>query len=297
MKRLRETLIEKALLLAGISSIFILLLIFAFLLKEASPALKEVGLVDFFTGTRWLPSSKNPGYGALPLILGTTMVTLLALFIAVPWGVATAAYISEIANPRLKDAMKSAVEMLALFPSVVIGFLALVIVAPLVARIFNLSNGLTAFTGGVMLAIMSLPTIVSISEDAFHAVPQGYREASYALGATRWQTLRMVVLPSAASGIIAAVMLGLGRAIGETMTVLMATGNSITLPLKDIVPDYFTSVRTMTADVAIEAAEVAWGSLHWHALFVIAAILFIMTFIPNLVADIFLQRFEEEFKG
>lgn len=293
MKKLKEKVIEKVLLLTGLSSIFFLVLIFAFLVKEAAPAILEIGLREFITGTRWLPASKNPGYGALPLIIGTSMVTFLALFIAVPWGVATAAYISEVAHPRMKDILKSTIEMLALFPSVVIGFLALVVVAPMIARIFGLSNGLTALTGGVMLAIMAMPTIVSISEDAFYAVPNSYREAAYAMGASKWQTVRHVTLPAAASGIIAAVMLGLGRAIGETMTVLMATGNSISMPLRGILPDYTASVRTMTADIAIEAAEVPWGSLHWHALFVIAAMLFVMTFIPNLVADIVLHRFEE----
>jgi phosphate transport system permease protein len=294
MKEVKEYLIEKLLFITGLSSIIVLITIFVFLLKEASPAILEIGVAEFVSGARWLPASKNPGYGALPLIVGTSMVTILALFIAVPWGVATAAYISEVAHPKIKDLLKSTIEMLALFPSVVIGFIALVVVAPLIARAFNLSNGLIAFTGGVMLAIMAMPTIVSISEDAFYAVPRSYREASYALGATKWQTVKGVVLPSAASGIIAAVMLGLGRVIGETMTVLMATGNSISMPLKGWIPDYFTSVRTMTADVAIEAAEVPWGSLHWHALFVIAAMLFIMTFLPNLVADVVLHRFEEE---
>jgi phosphate transport system permease protein len=294
VKGVKELLIEKLLFITGLSSIIVLITIFVFLLKEAYPAFLEIGVTEFVTGTRWLPASKNPGYGALPLILGTSMVTLMALLIAVPWGVATAAYISEVAHPKIKDLLKSTIEMLALFPSVVIGFIALVVVAPIIARTFNLSNGLTAFTGGVMLAIMAMPTIVSISEDAFYAVPRSYREASYALGATKWQTVKGVVLPSAASGIIAAVMLGLGRAIGETMTVLMATGNSISMPLKGVIPDYLTSVRTMTADVAIEASEVPWGSLHWHALFVIAAMLFIMTFLPNLVADIVLHRFEEE---
>ncbi len=294
MKKLKEFFIERLLFATGLSSIFILILIFAFLLKEALPAFMEIGIWEFASGTRWLPASKTPGFGALPLIIGTSMVTILALFIAVPWGVATAAYISEVAHPKIKDLLKSTIEMLALFPSVVIGFIALVVVAPLIGKTFGLSNGLTAFTGGVMLAIMALPTIVSISEDAFYAVPGSYREASYALGATKWQTVRQVVLPSAASGIIAAVMLGLGRAIGETMTVLMATGNSISMPLTGLIPNYLTSVRTMTADIAIEAAEVPWGSLHWHALFVIAAMLFVMTFIPNLIADIVLHRFEEE---
>jgi len=292
-RKLSECLMEKLLVTAGLSTILILLLIFAFLLKESYPVLAEIGLGEFLTGTRWLPSSKTPGYGALPLIMGTTMVTLLALLIAVPWGIAAAAYISEIAEPRLKDMLKSAIEMLALFPSVVIGFIALVLVAPAVAELFNISTGLTALTGGLMLGVMALPTIVSIAEDALYAVPQSYREASYALGATKWQTIRHVTLPSASSGIIAAIMLGLGRAIGETMTVLMATGNSITLPLKGYLPDYLSSVRTLTADIAIEAPEVPWGSLHWHALFVIAALLFIMTFIPNLVADLALSKFEE----
>ena len=290
----RGNLIRMYFSLSGAVAIIFLILIFAFLLKEGYPAIKEIGFFEFFSGYRWMPSSKDPGFGTLALILSTLIVATGAVVISVPWGVITAGYISEIAPPRIKEIMKITVEILAIFPSVVLGFIGLTILAPFIARFFHLSNGLTALTGALMLSIMALPTIISISEDAINSVPREYKEASYALGATRWETLRTVTLPGASSGIVAAVMLGFGRAIGETMTVLMVTGNSLAVPLQELwgipVPDFLTSVRTLTATIAIEASDVPWGSLHYHSLFVVGAILFGLTFVVNLLADIFLNR-------
>lgn len=290
----RENAISALLTLNGLLAVIVVALIFGYLLRQGYPALRELGIVEFLTGSRWMPYSPNPGYGALPMILGSLFVSLAALVLAVPWGIATALYLAEVASPKVREIVKPVLEIIASVPSVVIGFLALVVVAPLVARTFGLSNGLTGLTGAIMLGIMALPTIVSISEDALKAVANDYRQAALALGASPWQTMIRVTLPAARSGIIAAVMLGFGRAIGETMTVLMATGNALAVPLKSIwgiqLPDYLTSVRTLTATIAIEGLEVAWGSLHYHSLFVLGALLFLITFSVNLLADLFLNR-------
>ncbi|OEF95667.1 phosphate ABC transporter permease subunit PstC [Desulfuribacillus alkaliarsenatis] len=287
--------IEKWFLLNGTLAVMILILIFGFLIREGLPALREVGLMEFLTGTRWMPSSpREAGYGALPFILGSVMVTVGALAIAIPWGIATAIFISEVAPKRVKEFLKPIVEVLAIFPSVILGFIALVIVSPIIATVFDLSNGRTALTASIMLAIMALPTIISITEDALNTVPNDFREAAIALGASRWETVKMVVIPAARSGIVASVMLGFGRAVGETMTVLMAAGNALSMPVKDVwniaIPNFLVSVRTLTANIAIEASDVPWGSLHYSALFVVAMILFVITFTVNLIADILIQR-------
>jgi phosphate transport system permease protein len=216
------------------------------------------------------------------------MVTFGAMLLAVPIGLGCAAYLAEVAPSWVREILKPVIEILAGIPSVVLGFLGIVVVGPAIAQIFHLPNGLNAVNGSLLLAIMSLPTIISISEDAISSVPRSYKEASLALGATRWQTLIRVIVPSALSGIIASVMLGMGRAIGETMTVLMATGNALKMPYH-----FFDAVRTMTATIAIELGEVPFGSNHYHGLFVVGFILFVMTFIVNLVADIVLAKYQE----
>lgn len=294
---LANYIIEKIFLLCGILSIIFLFLIVGFLIRQGWPAIMEIGLTEFITGKRWMPTSGQPSYGALPLILSSIFVTIGALILAIPWGIFTAMFISEVAPNKIKEILKPAVEILAIFPSVVLGFIALVVIGPFLAKIFNLPHGLMGITGAVILSVMALPTIVSIAEDALNSVPKEYKEASYALGATKWETVRHVSLPAASSGIVAAIMLGFGRAVGETMTVLMATGNALNMPIKEIlgmpIPYLLQSVRTLTATIAIEASDVAWGSLHYHALFVIGLILFIITFTVNLIADILLSRFQE----
>lgn len=244
--------------------------------------------LDFITGMEWNPTAKIPKYGMLPLILSTTIVTLGAMLIAIPLGIGTASFISEYASPRLKNILKPVIEMLAAVPSVVIGFLGIVLVGPGIADLASLPNGLNALNGAVLLAIMALPTIITVAEDAIHAVPQTYKEASYGVGATKWQTLCRVVIPAAAPGIIAAVMLGVGRAIGETMTVLMATGNAALLP-----EGMFDSVKTMTATIAIEMGEVPYRTTHYFALYAIATVLFFMTLLANLVGEFFIKRFRK----
>jgi len=251
------------------------------LLWNGARTFAEVSPLEFFGSTRWDPASfDNPGYGILALLAGTLLVTALSLLIAVPVGIGAAAYLAEIAPPRVREIGKPLVEMLAAIPSVAVGFLGIVLVGPWLARTFDLNNGLNALNGGILLAVMALPTIISVAEDAIRAVPQAYREASHAMGATRWQTLARVTLPGASSGIVAAVVLGMGRALGETMTVLMATGNAA------IIPDgVFDSVRTITATIAIELGEVPNGSTHYFSLFALGAVLFLMSLGVNLIAE------------
>jgi phosphate transport system permease protein len=288
-QRLKEKLIETFFLLNGVLAILILGGIFALLFFKAYPAFQDLGFIEFFGGAVWNPTSYSKvQYGILSLINSSLMVTLGALFIAIPLGVACAAFLSDIASPRMREILKPAIEILAAIPSVVVGFLGIVLVNPLISKIFGVSHGLTALNGSILLAIMSLPTIVSLSEDALKAVPRPYKEASLALGASRWQTLVRVSVPTALSGIIASIMLGMGRAIGETMTVLMATGNAPALTF-----NFLEAIQTMTATIAIELGEVPYNTTHYYALFVIGLVLFAMTFLVNLVSDLILQKYQE----
>jgi len=278
-----EWTIEKSIVLGGGITIVIVLLIFVFLFRDAVPILKTASLRDILLGRNWYPLSGQ--FGLLPLVLGSLLVTAGAVVIGVPLGIAGAIYIGEVASTKIREILKPTVETLAAIPSIVIGFLGYMLLAPWLQKVFGLSTGLTALTGSIMLAFMALPTIISISEDALNAVPQEYRAGSLALGATKWQTIRCVVVPAARSGILAAVMLGIGRAIGETMTVLMVTGNAAIMPHTFLQP-----VRTMTATIAAEMGETVHYSPHYHALFFIGLILFMITFVINLVADLALQR-------
>ena len=277
-----EFTIESLIRMAGISAIVFVALIFGFLIKEGAPAFAQVPLSNLF-GTRWYPTFGL--FGTLPLILGSLLVTLGAVVIALPLGLATAIFVGEIAPDWAREILKPLIEVLAGIPSVVLGFLGMVAVAPLVRERLGAPTGLTAFTGSLMLAYMSLPTIISVAEDAIDAVPQEYRDAALAMGATHWQTIWRVVLPAARSGIIIAVMLGVGRAIGETMAVMMVTGNAARMPLG--LDAFFKPVRTMTATIAAEMGEVARGSTHYHVLFAVGIILFVITFIVNAIAAVF----------
>lgn len=287
-RRIKEKIIENFFLTNGLLAIIILLGIFSLLFIEGFPAFKKLGLGEFFLSAHWDPTSpEKESYGILAMVVSTMMVTLGALIIAVPVGIACAAYIAEVASSRMREIVKPVIEILAGIPSVVVGFLGIIVVGPLIARIFGTSNGLNAINGSILLAIMSLPTIISISEDAIVSVPQEFKNASLALGANRWQTLIRVTIPSALSGIIASIMLGMGRAIGETMTVLMACGNAPAMP-----KSFMDPVRTMTATIAIELGETVQGGLHYRSLFVIAFVLFLMTFLVNLVSDIVLNKYQ-----
>jgi phosphate transport system permease protein len=287
-RRFQDRIIHRFFQFNGILSILILMGIFILLLADGFPAIKNLGLSSFFSMI-WNPTSYvKETYGLGAMIVSTLMITFGALLIAVPIGLGCAAYLAETAPGWLREILKPVIEILAGIPSVVLGFLGIVVVGPAIAKVFHLPNGLNAVNGSILLAVMSLPTIISISEDAISSVPRTYKDASLALGATRWQTLIKVVFPSALSGIIASVMLGMGRAIGETMTVLMATGNALSTP-----HHFFDSVRTMTAAIAIELGEVPFGSNHYHGLFVVGFILFLMTFAVNLIADIVLAKYQE----
>ncbi len=285
MRKVKEFLIEKLILICGLASIFFVVLIFLFLLKEGFAMFKTVSPFNFLFGKSWYPISEPARLGILPLILGSLLVTLGAAIISVPIGVACAVYIAEIAPAKIKEILKVGIELLAAIPSVVLGFIGMVTLVPWVKNTFNLPTGLTALSGSIMLAFMAMPTIVSIAEDALYAVPKTYKEGAFALGATQWQTIHRVMLPAASSGILAAVMLGIGRVIGETMAVMMITGNAAILPHSFLQP-----VRTLTATIAAEMGEAVVGSEHYFALFAIGIVLFIMSFIINVTADLALHK-------
>lgn len=278
-----EFVLETLVRLCGYSAILFVVLIFVFLLVEGLPALAEIPLSSLL-GSRWYPIEEM--YGLLPLILGSVVVTLGAAMIAIPLGLATAVFIAEISPRWLREFLKPIVEILAGLPSVVLGFLGILVLVPLVQTTLNLPTGLTAFTGSILLAGMALPTIVSVAEDALDSVPRSYRDGALALGATRWQTIWRVILPAAKSGVLTAIMLGLGRAIGETMAVMMVTGNAAQIRL-DLL---FAPARTMTATVAAEMGEVASGSAHYHVLFLIGIVLFLISFLVNIIASSMLFR-------
>ncbi len=286
MPAITEKMMKIIFWLSGMAIIFFLAGIMFTLFSNSIPAFEEIGLKPFFTDGVWRPSAfAEPTYSLLNMILGTFMVTAGALAFAVPVGIAAAAYLSEIASPWEREFFKPIVEILAGIPSVVLGFIGLVVLAPLLAAVFNIPSGINALNGAILVGVMALPTIITLAEDAITAVPREYRHASLALGATRWQTIWKVTIPAAFSGISAAVMLGMGRAIGETMTVLMVTGNMIARP-----SSYLDSVRTLSANIAVEIGDVVFNSLHFHALFVVGLVLFLITFIVNLMADILIHR-------
>ena len=290
MLKLKEQFIKFMFFLNGFLVIVALIGIFILLMRNALPFFREIPLTEFLFNPTWNPTSYNQvTYGILPMLVSTLMVTLGALVIAIPLGVGTAGYLSDVASPRVREIAKPVVEILAGIPSVVIGFLGIVLVGPVIARLTGQYNGLNAVNGSLLLAVMSLPTIISLSEDALASVPKSFQEASLALGASHWQTLVKVKIPAASSGILAACMLGMGRAIGETMTVLMATGNAPAMP-----HSFLDSVRTMTATIAIELGEVPYNTTHFYALFAIGLVLFIITFIINLISDIVLHNYEKK---
>lgn len=276
-------------LILGATSAFTVLLlvgIFVFLLVSSIGTFKEVSIGDFLLGTDWNPTSfNNPSWGILSLVAGTLIISLLSLLIAVPLGLSMAIYLSEIAQFKVREILKPLIEMIASIPSVVLGLLGLLFLAPFIAKVFQLSNGLNALTASILVAVAALPTIASICEDAISSVPSKFREASLALGATKWTTIKKIVVPAAGHGLIAAIMLGLGRVIGETMIVLMVAGNSRAFPYSFLDP-----VRPMTANIAIEIKEAVVGSLHWQSLFAIGFILFLLTFFINFMADIFIHK-------
>jgi phosphate transport system permease protein len=288
--RLGEKLIESWIFLAGILTIVVLLGIIALLLKEGLPAFWYTPPWEFFFGTKWYPVSEPPTFGITSFFVATLWVTLVATAISVPIGVACAAYLAEVAPAKVRETVKPIIEILAGVPSVVMGFIGLMLLSPLVQSAFNLNTGLCGLTAGIMLSLMSLPIIISVSEDALRAVPDDFREASYALGATKWETIRHVCIPGALSGITAAVMLGVGRAIGETMTVLMVAGGALAVPVSPTEP-----MMPMTAAIASGIGNAVRGGLQYQALFAIGLTLFILTLAVNLFADRVLERQKRKF--
>ena len=285
IRRAAEAAVAIVVRLMGWVAIVVLAAIAVFLLVNSFAAISTVGLVPMLTGTSWYPTSTPPQFGMVPLIAGSLLVTAIAVILSVPVGVASAVYVSEFAPRWLKEPMKSVIEFMAAVPSVVYGLLGLAFVVPAVAKGFGQASGLSALAGGVVLSLMALPTIISISEDALHAVPDGLRQGSLALGNTRWQTTYKVTLPAASSGVFAAIMLGVGRAIGETMAVLMVTGNAAVIPTS-----VFDSVRTMTGTIATEMGEAVQGGEHFSVLFTIGLVLFAITFAINFAADVVLEK-------
>ena len=282
----KEKIIEKLLQWTASLSILIVICIFVFMFKEAVPFAKHPGLGELF-GTRWVPvSSQRESFGIVPLVTGSCLVTVLAMLLTIPFGVGSAVYISELAEPAEREVLKPFIEVLAGIPSVVIGFFGLVVLVPVIKHLFGLATGLTAFAGAVLLALMAIPTVTSISEDALRSVPRSYKEASLALGASPMRTIWRVTVPAALPGIIAAVMLGIGRVIGETMAVMMVTGNAAVITFRP-----FDSVRTMTATIAAEMGEVAFGSDHYRALFCVGIVLLSATFGLNVVAQKVLAKY------
>ncbi len=279
---LTEKTMEALIRLCGVSAVVFVFGIFFFVFREGYDLLPRLDYREFFTSIEWYPTSQNRvRYGILALLAGTFSVTVLAMLLAVPFGLGAAIYVSEFCPPKRRETLKVIIELLAAIPSVVWGFIGLTVMNPLIIYLFRVPIGLNVLNGGIILALMSVPIIVSIAEDALKAVPDTYREAALALGATRWQTVYRVLLPAARNGLLAAVLLGVGRAIGETMAVLMATGHAVHIPTS-----VFDSVRTLTATVAAEMGEAPVHSDHYKVLFVIGILLFTLTFLVNLIADL-----------
>jgi phosphate transport system permease protein len=293
-KRIKETSIKTIFFLSAISSIIVIFSIIFFLLRDGIPIFQKVGIWDFISGTRWYPTGSPPLYGAFPLVVGTLLVTLGAMVIAIPLSLGSAIFIAEIATPRMRAIIKPAIELLAGIPSVVYGFFGLIVLTVWLRVTFNQPSGESWLAGSILLGIMAIPTITSVAEDAIRSVPREYKEGSLALSATRWQTISKVIVPSAFSGITAAIILGMGRAIGETMAVLMVCGN----PTYGLIPspiwNVFAPIKTLTATLGIEMGEVAANSNHYYALFGVAILLLVITLVVNILASVILNRLKEK---
>lgn len=285
--RLKEKFITSIFFLTAFFAVVVVSFILLFLLRDGYPAFASVGVINFLLGNTWAPTAPEPMYGIFPLIMGTILVTLGAMIFAVPLSLGCAIYISELASPRVKKILKPATELLAGIPSVVYGFFGLIVLTNVIRTVFNIPTGQTWLAGSILLGIMALPTIISVSEDAISSVPREYHEGSLAVGATRWQTIKEVVIPAALSGIAAAIILGVGRAIGETMAVMMVTGNAAILP--EPFWNVLSPVRTLTGTLGIEMGEVSIGSAHYNALFGVAVVLLIIALIVNFSAKAILS--------
>jgi len=289
--RVGEKAIEAGLFLASLLTIVVLLGIVAVLLRHGLPIFSYTPPWEFLFGTRWYPVSEPPTFGITTFFVATLWVTVVATALAVPIGVACAAYLAEVAPTAVRETLKPIIELLSGIPSVVMGFIGLLLLSPLVQSMFNLNTGLCGLAAGIMLSFMSLPIIVSVSEDAMRAIPDEFRQAAYALGATKWEVVRHVSIPAALSGITAAIMLGVGRAIGETMTVLMIAGGALAVPVSPTEP-----MMPMTAAIASGIGNAVRGGLQYQALFAVGLLLFLITLAVNLVADRVLERQKRKFE-
>lgn len=287
-RNIKESWVGGAFFVIAMASITILSLITLFLFHEGWPIFKITGVFDFLFGLDWYPTDDNPDFGIFPAIIGSLSVTFLSSIIAIPLGVMTAIYLAEIAAPRIRELIKPVVELLAALPSVVIGFFGMVVVAPFLQDMLDIPTGLNLFNAALMLAFMSIPTICSLSEDAIYTVPNSLKEASLALGANHLQTIIRVILPASISGISTAVILGMSRAIGETMVVLMVAGGASNVP-----EFIFDPVRPLPASIAAEMAEAPVRGDHYHALFAIGIVLFLFTFCFNLLSDHIAHRYRQ----
>jgi len=285
--RLGEKVLERAFWAAALASVAIVVLIFVFLFSNGLQAFRDIDIMRFLTGTIWQPVSEEPKYGLVPMLTGSLLVTGLSIVFSVPISILCATYLSQVASSTVREIAKPVIEMLAAIPSVVYGFVALVIIADMIQGAFHNPIRLNALNASIVLTLMVAPTIVSISEDAISSVPQEYKEAALALGASKWEMISKVVLPSSLSGIFVAVMLGVGRAIGETMAVLMAAGNAAVVTF-----DPLASVETMTAVIAIEMGEVTFNSTHFYSLFAVGGVLFLFTLAINLIAQFVVRRYK-----
>ncbi len=285
-RRIKERIFKGIFAALAFASLLFLVGITITLFLEGGPVFKEVPFLKFIFGKYWYPTYQEPEFGILPLILGSLWVTVGAVCVCVPLGVGSALFINELAGRKLKAFLKPLIELLAGIPSIVYGFFGMVIVAPFIQKLFKIPVGLTAFTGALILGIMATPTVCSIAEDALSSVPRSFREASFAVGANRWQTLTKVIIPASASGISTGIILGMSRAVGETMTVLMVCGGAAVIPKSFLQP-----VRPMTATIAAEMGETVVGSTHYHALFAIGLVLFFITLVFNVIAELISRRF------
>lgn len=292
-RKVWEKVVEVAIRISGVASIALVLLIFAFVLREGLPLFKEYPFIRFLTERGWQPTlapPRGPWFGLLPNLWGSFIVTLGAAILAVPVSVGVAICLAEVAPRTIRDIIKPVIELVATIPSVALGFVGAAAINPLVKDLFDLETGKSALAGSLMLSLMAMPTIVTIADDALTAVPRSYREGSLALGGTRWQGIKQVVVPAGMPGIIAAIMLGIGRAVGETMVVIMVTGNAGVLPDKGLWYAFTHSVRTITGTIGAEALEVAHGDAHYRALFMLGVVLFLVTMLLNSIADYVLRR-------
>lgn len=284
--RTMDLLVHLFFLLVSATGVIILGLILVFLVMEGLPIFDKISVTDFLFGSAWYPTYDPPDYGIFPMIVGSASVVLVSTLIAVPLGVGTAFYLAEIASPRMRGILKPVIELIEGLPTVVIGFVGMVVIAPLLQNVFNLDTGLNVFNAGILLALMAIPTIASIAEDAIYSVPKSMKDGALALGATHWETICGVVFPASITGIATAVVLGIARVIGETMVVLMVAGGAAMIP-----HSLFDPVRPMPANIAAEMGNAAFRSDHYHALFAIGLVLFVTTFLFNLLASYFANKY------